>query len=256
MSLPFLQSIGLSQTESDLYELLLRLGEASIATILKDAGLKRPTVYKALYSLEKKGLATKRDYNKKIHFRPEPPTKLLSLAETQYNELDRARSDIQHILPQLTSSYIMAVEQPVVRTYEGVEGIKHIYEDTLKEGQPIYAVLQTAEVNQAVYTWLTNVYVKKRVHQKIAATVIVASGQWSDEYRSQDEKELRTTRMVPSTQFPFEHEVDIYGDKVAFINYKANESLIGIVIHHPQIAKTMKAWFDLAWIGASKTPQS
>lgn len=250
MPLPFLETIGLTKKEADLYELLLKLGETQAQEIVKASGFKRPTVYKTLYSLEAKGLVSKRDVEKKIRFRPEPPTKLLELAEAGHHELERARDDLRSYLPQMTSSYISVVEKPVVSTYEGVSGLKEIYEDTLREAKPIFAVLQTAEVNPDMYAWLTRSYVKQRVKHKIEANVIIASGQWSKEYQQKDEAELRTSRLIPSSKFPFQHEVDIYGDKVAFINYKKGEALIGIVIKHPQIAQTMKAWFDLAWKGA------
>ncbi len=71
----------------------------------------------------------------------------------------------------------------------------------------------------------------------------------SREYVEKSVEEFRTSTMIDSELFPFEHEIDIYGDKVAIINYKKDEPLIGIVIHHPQIAKTMQAWYDLAWNG-------
>jgi sugar-specific transcriptional regulator TrmB len=255
MSLPFLQSFGLTQNESDLYELLLRLGEAPIATILKEATMKRPTVYKSLYSLEKKGLVTKQDIKKKIHFKPEPPTKLFSLAEDQYQSLERAKDDLQAVLPHLTSTYITAVEKPIVTTFEGVEGLKQIYEDTIRVGKPIYALLQTAEVEPTLFQWLTQVYTKKRVKAGIHAQVVVASGKWSEYYQSKDTTEIRSTILVPNDRFPLQHEINIYGDKVAFMNYKKGEALIGIVIHHPLIAQTAKAWFDLAWTGAEHITQ-
>lgn len=185
-----------------------------------------------------------------IRFQPVEPRVLLQMAEKQFQSLERAKESLEAVLPELTSSYIISVEKPIIRTYEGVDGLKQIYEDTLKEKKEIYAVLQTAEVDQTMYKWLTQVYAKKRASAKIHENVIVASGKWSAEYQKQDEKEFRTTILVPSDRFPFQHEVDIYGDKVAFINFKKGEALIGVVIKHPQIAKTMKAWFDLAWEGA------
>jgi len=251
VSISFLQTIGLSKNEANLYELLLKLGEVPIWKIQQETDLKRPTLYLSLQNLEKKGLVSKRDFEKKMHFRPESPIKLLSLAEAQYNELDRAKKDIQSILPQLTSSYIMAVEKPVVRTYEGLDGLKEIYEDLLKEGKTVYSVLQTAEVDPLLYKWLTTTFVRKRVRLGIHAKVIVASGKWADVYESLDNKELRETIRVDSDKFPIQHELVIYGNKVGFINYKKGESLIGVVITHPQIALTMKAFFDLAWIGGN-----
>lgn len=252
MTLDFLKNFGLTDKEANLYELLLKLGEVPAGDLIRESKLKRATAYKTLYGLEKKGLVSKRDIGKIIHFRPEPPSKLFSLAETQFLTLERSKSSLESLLPQLTSSYVMAVEKPVVTIYEGIEGLKQIYEDTLTEDKPIFAVLQTAEVEPEIYQWLTKSYAKMRVKKNIPAKVIVASGKWSASYIQKDKKELRESIIVPSEKFPFKHEVDIYGDKVAFINYKKAEALIGIIIKHPQIAQTMKAWFDLAWEGAGK----
>lgn len=250
MPLPFLETIGLTTNEVNLYELLLRLGEVPAHRLIGESKLKRATAYKSLYSLEKKGLVTKRDIGKTLHFRPEPPTKLLELAEAQYRTLERAKHDVRSLIPQLTSSYILAVEKPVVTTFEGVEGLKQIYEDTLREKQPIYAVLQTEEVEGELFAWLTKTYVKRRAKLGITASVIVASGEFSKQYAENNEKELRETITVSAELFPFQHEVDIYGNKVAFIHFKKGEPLVGIIINHPKVAQTMKAWFDLAWEGA------
>ncbi len=256
MSLQALQSLGLTSTESDLYELLLKLGETPVADIIQRSGLKRPTVYKALYSLEKKGLVKQQDIKKKLHFRPESPTLLLEQAESKYKEAEQARSVLQTVIPELLSSYTLSVERPVVEIYEGVEGLKKIYVDTLEDRKPIFAVLQTEEVEPELYKWLEEEYGPKRAKLKIHAKVIVASGDWSSTYRKKDISYYRTTLLVPKAKFPFKHEVDIYGDKVAFIQFKKGEPLIGIIIKHPLIAETMKAWFDLAWVGAENDTSS
>lgn len=252
MSLPFLQTIGLSPVEGDLYQLLLQLGQAPVAKIVAKSGLKRPTAYKALYVLEQKGLATKKDINKKIHFAPTPPTTILQLINQQSSSIDQAKNDFQTLLPQLSSQYILAVEKPIVTTFEGVEGLKKMYDDQVAEGKPIYAFQNTEVVEPQLFKWLTTTHVKQRVRAKIPAWVIVSSVDWAKEYAKRDDKELRTTQIVPADKFPFQHGVDIYGDKVAFINYKKDEALIGIIVKHPSIARTMKAIFDLAWKGASQ----
>ena len=124
MSLSFLQSFGLTKNEIELYELLVNLGEVPIQVILRDTKLKRPTVYKSLYSLVKKGLITKRDLKKKIHFRPESPTKLLELAEKQYQELDRAKTNLQSALPMLGSNYIQSTENLWLESTKDEKGLK------------------------------------------------------------------------------------------------------------------------------------
>lgn len=251
MSLSFLQELGFSENEICLYEWLLKLGEVPVVVLIQKTKLKRATVYKSLYSLEEKGLATKKELKRKIHFRPEPPTKLLELAQQQYQNVDRVRLSLESSIPILSSLYTQAVERPIVKIYEGVEGLKEIYLDTLEEGKDIFSVLQTRTTDPQLHKWLTAYYAKKRAKMKIHAKVIIASGGWADEYQKRNRQENRTTLLVPDNLFPFQHEVDIYGDKVAFINYSKDEPLIGVVIKHPKIAATMKAWFDLAWKGAA-----
>lgn len=242
-----LANLGLSATESSLYELLLRLGEAPASDIIRDSGLKRPTVYKALYSLEKKGLVTQQDIKKKIHFRPSSPALLMEQAEKQYLEVSQSRNMLQTVMPSLLSAYTLSVERPVVQIYEGVEGLKKIYLDTIEENKPLFSFVQTATVEPELFKWLTQMYVKKRAAAKIHAKVIVASGDWSKNYEERNVEEFRTTKLVDNNRFPFQHEVIIYGSKVAFVNYKKDEALIGVVMNQETIAKTMKAIFDLAW---------
>lgn len=251
MSLGFLQNFGLTRNEVELYELLVRLGEVPAQVILRETKFKRPTVYKSLYSLAKKGLITKRDIKKKIHFRPESPTKLLELADKQYKDLDRARANLQSVLPTLGTEYIQSTEKPVVRVYEGREGIKDIYKDTLIEGQLIYAVESLEEFDPEVWKWANEYYMRARPKMNIHTKVIISSGRRASLHRTRDIQHFRVTKEVPNDKFPFQLEVDVYGDKVAFINYRADH-LLGIVVKHPLIAQTMKAWFDLAWEGAEK----
>lgn len=250
MTLQTLKKTILSQNEADLYELLLNIGESNAANIIKKSGLKRATVYKTLYALEAKKLITSFKKNKKIHFKPQSPDNLLNLTEEKLANLNTTKNDLLAILPDLKTNYLLSTEKPIVSTFEGLKGLKNIYLDTLKEKKGIFAVLQTAEVDKELYDWLTNSYSFRRAQLQIPAKVIISSGKWSAEYIEENSKFLRETRLVSDKLFPFKHEVDIYGDKVAFINYKKGEALLGIIIHHPQIASTMKAFFDLAWIGA------
>jgi len=247
MSLSYLQNIGLTDSESSLYELSLKLGEVPVSELIKQSKRKRPTVYKALQSLEKKGLIIQRDIHKKIHVRPESPTKLQEIADRESQRIEQTKKSLLAQLPALSLSYMHSTEKPVVRIYEGVDGLKKIYEDTLVVGEPVSALLQAATVDPALYKWLTTTYVRKRARKRIHAKVIVASSNLSREYMEKSKEEYRTTKLIDAKRFPFQHEINIYGDKVAIIHYKKDEPLIGIVIQHPQIAMTMQAWFDLAW---------
>ncbi len=249
MSLANIQNLGLTETESHIYELLVKIGEVPVSRVITESKLKRPTVYKALQSLERKGLVLMRDIHKKIHVKPESPARLQDLVNKQAEKVAEAKNNLIAFLPALVLNYTQSTDRPVVKMYEGLTGLKEIYEDTLRTAKPIVAILQSSEVDPELHHWLTTIYVKKRTKAKVHAKVLVASGPISGKYIEKSREEYRTTKQVDGKRFPFQHEINVYGDKVAIINFKKDEPLLGILIHHPRIATTMRAWFDLAWEG-------
>lgn len=247
MALSFLETLGLTQNESNLYELLLKLGEVPAWKILQEVKLPRATAYKSLYSLEKKGLVSKRDIGKTLHFRPEPPSKLLELAEEQYKGLDRARKDVQSFLPELTSQYVLSVEKPIIRSFEGVEGIKKAHLEVLAEKKEIRAyVAINEELDDTQLNDFWPKYYAIRRREKIFARVITPASKPAFGYRKLDKKEYRETRLIPADKFPFGIEKNIVGNKVAFFSHEAGR-LVATIIENKAIAEAEVAAFELAW---------
>lgn len=253
MNYSFLSTFGLTEKEVVLYEILLSSGQLLVGDIIKKSKLKRATVYQSLYSLEKKGLVSQIEISGKIHFKPEPPTQLLQLANSQLKIYEESHNQLMSVISALDSKYILAIEKPVISVFEGVNGLKEIYNDMISTGKPVYAALTTDEIDPALQEWLDNVHVKERAKKKIHAYVLVAGEKNTTKYLKRDKEEARTTKIVDKNKYPFMHEIDIYGSKVAFINYRKGQNLLGVVIHHPLIAATQKALFDLAW---DQTPES
>ncbi len=56
--------------------------------------------------------------------------------------------------------------------------------------------------------------------------------------------------LVNKEQFPFENEILIFGDSVGIVSLNPDERL-GLIVESPTLAKTMKAIFDLAWLGGT-----
>ena len=242
-----LENAGLRTKEALLYDLLLAKGAQPVKVLIIESQLKRGIVYKVLYELENKRLITKFTKNKRIWFKPEHPYKLAEIVETKYKESQNQQLNISTYLPQLISAFKTTQNQPGVKVFEGVEGIKEVYLDTLKEKQEIWAILQTSDVDDSVYKWLNNSYAKERVKSNIYAKVIVGVGKDTKTYVERNEKELRETRLVKQLDFPIGIEMDIYGDKIAFMSFKKKTDLMGIIIHNALIAQTMRALFSLAW---------
>ncbi len=250
MSDTTLRNIGLTEYESQIYELLLRSGEIPMAHLIKESGLKHSTVYSVVDSLIAKRLVIQEDIKKKLHVKAESPAKLLNIAKNQYTAANSALSSVQGALPFFLSLYINSTVKPSVRTFEGIEGVKQVYLDIINEKKFVYSLLGLEACNKELLNWINTVYTKKRVAEKIHMNVIVSNTSSAKEYKSRDVKEFRSTRTVSQSTFPLDSEIAIYGDKVAFIYNADDYPLLGIIIQHKKIASTLKSWFDLAWIGA------
>jgi sugar-specific transcriptional regulator TrmB len=250
MSLSFLKSFGLTETEAKIYEYLIKEGENIPQIIALEAKLKRPTVYKALYSLEKDGLVIQKEIGKKIHFHAASPSKLIELAKEKENQIKQSLTSLNAVLPSLSSSYLLSTEKPVVRVYEGLEGIKQVYLDILKDEKSGFSIMQIENQDPEFATWINNYFNPKRARKKIPLKTIISSGAWASKFKEKDKEFFRFSRIVPKDTFQFEHEVTTYGDKVAFIHYQTTSPLLGVIINHKQFAKTIQALFNLAWMSA------
>jgi sugar-specific transcriptional regulator TrmB len=247
MSQSLWKTIGLTDKEADIYDLLIRKGEVLAATIIKESGLKRATVYKSLYALEKKGLVSKRDIKKKIHFRPESPDKLLSYAEEQIKLQERAKLDIQAMLPNLTSSYILSVEKPVVSIFEGVKGMQDVFDDINKTQTDILLYRSVYDDQHPELDTLIQKQIKQQVKLGIhTRTITPLAKQTKEVFTKYDEKNLVTRHIVDSHLLSLPSQILIYGEKVAIISLKNN--IVATVINHPDIAETFKKLFELLWI--------
>jgi sugar-specific transcriptional regulator TrmB len=252
MSLRLLEGIGLTKKEIDIYETLLKNGETLPGVIIKQTGLKRATVYKALYALEEKGLVIQRKVDGKATFIPEPPSKLLEQLERRMTEEKKVLDGLKDILPALNQSYIFSLEQPIITVNFGIDGLKAIYLDSINTGKPIRMSVTSQNVEVEFLKWIDEVYVPNRVAAGVSAKMLVTAAPWLQYFTKFGEEYLSEVIVVPQDQIDFEYSVGIFGDKVNFINYSSNQTLVGITVQHPLIAKTMETWFDKVWEHSKK----
>ncbi len=242
-----LEKSGLKHGEAVIYDLLLQFGDSSAAEIKKRTIFKRGMVYKFLDDLISKGLVTAHKKAGKTFFRANHPYALMESLDSSIQATKVAQITLQAALPQIVSTFNTMENKPGIRVYEGIEGIKEVYMDTLREKQEIWAILQTSKVEPSLYAWLNTYYAPKRAEANIWAKVIVAEDSKTKGYIEKNTAQKRETRVVPKQKFPVAIEMNIYGSKVAFMNFRENESNIGIIINNKLISETMRALFTLAW---------
>lgn len=238
--LSLLIEAGLQEKEALLYLAGVELGEATILQLAEQAELKRPTAYGIIEELEKKGLFSVIPRGKKRLFLAENPEHVLAMLKA------REKSFIQ-ALPELAMLYQTGGSKPRVKFYEGVEGLKAMYIDTLESKETILVYNNVAEMWGAIPKDFKKEYVKERVKRHIRDKCICSATPETMEYSKKDKEELREMIFVPKENFSFQNEIDIYNDKVAIFSFPEK---IGVIIESKKIAETQKMIFQLAWLGA------
>jgi sugar-specific transcriptional regulator TrmB len=239
---------GLKEKEALIYNTLLSSGNLPVNEIIKKTNLKRGIVYKSLYDLIEKGLVSEDSTKKKLFFKPEHPFKLSEIVEQKYKEALKNQNTLSTILPQLVSSFKSAGNKPGIKTYEGIEGIKEVFLDIINTKQKIYSIRQTSDLFPGLYDWFQNVYKPLRRENKIWTNIILTQEtSYATDYLLKEPEKYREIRYIKDSVLPEGIEMNIYGDKVAFINFNKNSDLFAIVIQNPLIINTQKALFELAW---------
>lgn len=243
-----LAELGLQDKEADVYLALLKTPGAQPASVIATrANLNRTTVYKTLIKLVKKGLATKTQRHGIICFFAEEPDKRLEgLLQNQRKNLDMLNENLIALLPEIKNIQQQELHLPKMRYYEGEEGIKRVYEDTLAEGETIYAFEDVGEFSPKLKTWLFDYYIPRRLEKEVFAYVLTPKNPDNVSYRKNDKEALKETRFIPKTNFPIEIEINIYGQKTAFFSHKSEE-IFAAILESKGIANSMKSIFNLCW---------
>lgn len=233
-----MEQFGLMGKKANVYLAALELGSSTVIEIAKKAGIKRTTCYDILLDLTNEGLISETSKGKKRLFVGEDPEKI------QRNLKNKERL-FSEILPQLQSIHNVRGAKPKIRFYEGKEGLKEVYDDTLKYNGELLAFASYDVVNVLGMDWADE-YLKKRVKKNIYARAIAPSSQiLIKDFIDKDREHRRTTKLIDPKKYPFSIEINIYGhQKVALMSSKEE---MGLIIEGAEIHNTMKLIFELIW---------
>lgn len=236
-----LKNIGLSEKEAKIYLACLELGSASVMHIAKNAHMNRVTTYDILEKLKAKGF---------VNFLIKKNVKYFSALdpELMYAETQRHTSQLKLALPQL-KRITTGTNHPQVQYYEGIEGIKTIYADTLTSKTEILNYANSREIRK-FWPEYDEEYVAKRVKKKIHLMGIAPDDEYGQRVHAADKANFREIRLVPSGTHNFTNEINIYDNKVAIVSIR--DELIGMIIESNDIASTQRAIFHMAWEFAKK----
>ena len=231
-----LTNLGLTEKESKVFLACAEIGTSVVSEIAKKAELNRVTTYDILDKLKKKGLVSHFTKKKTKYFTSTDP-------ETVLEEFEKRTNEFRSSLPQFKRIQ-GETAHPRIRYFEGIEGIKAIYTDTLSAKTEILNYSNSNEIRKIWPTYDKD-YVEKRANKGIHLRGICPKDKQGIKVQSEDKKYMREMRLMPEKKFDFTNEINIYDDKVAIISFK--DELIGMIIESREIANSQRAIFNMSW---------
>ncbi len=240
-----LQSFGFSAKESDVYFALLELGGGTVTEISRKAGINRTTGYDILDSLASKGMINISGKEPKQEYSVESPDALKRYLEKQSALIAEHIEKSAEVIPRLKS--IQTLEnRPKIKFYEGTEGLRSVYEDTLTSSETILAYACIDDMHRALPDYFPGYYMR-RAKNNISIRGIVPKTKSAIERAEHNKEEKREITFVPADKYYFSPEINIYDNKIMIASWREK---LGIIIESAEIADAMKKIYELAWSGA------
>jgi len=249
-----LKNAGLGDKEAKVYLAMLELGPAPVLEIAAKAGVNRPTAYLQIESLKKMGLVSTQKKGKKDLYIAESPDQLEKVVEQEVKQVELRKEELKKILPELESVFNLTGDKPVVRYFEGKEGIAKILNEFLKAKEKKLLVMSSLDlVDKNVPDDILANYSRQRIEKRVSVQVIytlTGGPRWAES----DKEKFREVRYLDPKQFPFSADITIFDNNVAISNLNSGK-IGGTIITDKNIAESFKAIFVLIWnLSKERTP--
>ena len=243
-----LRSLGFTDSEAKIYLLSLEMGPTPVQDLAKKAKVSRVTTYTVIETLMKDGLMSTVQKGKKNLYVAESPERLLSFVHGRMRSMEATLREIESSLGDL--KLLQRGEKPVVKMFEGKEGVIAIYDDIIKTKPKEIIELSNLD---AMRSFMSNVDVKQqrteldrlKIHSRtIALTSIPVLAPRSNASLTQ----------LPMDRFSFFGNITIYDSKIAFSSFQGKH--FSVLIDSEILAQTMRELFRLASEAAEKYKKS
>ncbi len=226
--------LGLTEAESKIYLVVLKLNSCTVRQIAKECGFHRTNIYDVLEQLREKGLIAIARQGKTTLYTASDPHNLYELLEEKKELLDA-------LFPALEHLYKNSSEEIKVEVYKGEEGMKTAWRDMIRDAKPIYGYGVKGQLREKLPTFALQ-WTRDAKHKKIPYYGIYTK-------RGNLPSYITGVKYV-SEEYSGPVATFIYGDKININIWEP--TLIAIVIRSSLVSAMFKKHFDLLWKVAKK----
>lgn len=237
-----LGEMDLTDSETTVYLTLLRNGPDTASAVSKKADIHRRLAYDVMQSLTEKGLVSYVDEENRRIYKPTNPERLKEIVEDQRQDLNELEQQIDNVLPELLTHFNAEQAEREVKVLQGKEGIKHLFNDELREGETIH-LIGSPEESEDILKYFLPSWTKRRADQDIKI-----KGVFEHEMRGMvGEHGKLEDRYLPEGH-KSNVSICVYGDKAGIIFWIDNPLVI--MIDDADAANSFMSYFELVWDAA------
>jgi DNA-binding transcriptional ArsR family regulator len=249
-----LQGFDLSEKEALVYLGALKLGNALVKDIARQAGLNRTTTYNLLLGLRKMGLVASYQKDKLTYFSVSAPSALRTLADQRINRQEELKTKLNELLPLLNGLFQSRSRSSTVKIYEGIDSLPEIYQSVYRsaryptEGLEFtnwgnkYKLFPQRARDETVQLLMRN---NIQVRSLLIEDELTRGWLAKDAGRSQN----KIIRLLPNPGWDFFCNLELCENRFAIVTYKNNNDAQGVVIESTELASMIRFMFDSLWEG-------
>ncbi len=229
---------GLSPKEASVYLANYELGETTASRISQKSGIKRPTTYIELENLIKKGLVSQSKRKNLMYYTAQSPKVILEI-------LDENKKELEQNLNKILALGNAKDKKPSVKYFEGEDGIKEAYRDTLATPDQEIQSWFSASSSLGSESFQEKYYIPERQKKNIWIRAILPNSEELKPYLVKNNEQLRKSRLIDPAKYNLENEIILYSkNKTAILNYGDK---LGVIIESPKIHDSIKQIFEIMW---------
>jgi len=241
-----LHQLGLDYDEAKIYLELLREPNTHLRLSVV-TGINRTKVYRLVENLEKRSLVARHTDDKGTFLVASDPTTLEVAIVTHEEKIKQLRTTFTQLLPTLESLKVQNGSAFVVRTYEGIEGLKQMCWHELQTcgellslgGQTIEDLITNrrwAEKHRALSVE-AGYSIREIINHDVDLPTFTNNQEYMKRYQY---------RQMPSNLVFFSEQITIYNDTVAVYHWRENQK-VGVEIVSKTYAHAMRSLFNQYW---------
>ncbi|MCX6780672.1 MAG: helix-turn-helix domain-containing protein [Candidatus Magasanikbacteria bacterium] len=238
-----LVEIGLPEKEAQVLFVLIQHETLKASDLARKTRLNRTTLYGILKSLTALGLVTTHEQFGITVYSSIDPALLPAFLEQKREALRVQQTAISELLGDIQKVRDTKRGLPRLQFFEGWEGLKQAYEDTLEHNKEkiIWDFTGTQSIAQNLDPIFLEYYMSKRARLGIKCIQVAPDNAVTQKTIEEDKKYLRETFVIP-TEYEMQTEFVMYDNKVTMLSFAPDRPL-AVIIEDENIANSLKTLF-------------